>query len=90
MLLKAIKGRVLEFKQIMERRKIERFAYLIAFAQINGDFPDDLNEKELSEIALWDAVARLVRQTVERVRSEQGVTGIIEPEALAPKGDTNE
>jgi len=81
----SLRKRLVEVRQYLAQRKIERYAYLIVASQINGDFPEDMTEKELTEIALWDAVARRVSATVEQIQAQQGVTGIIEPSALAPR-----
>lgn len=80
-----IRKSLVEVRQYLAQRKIERLSYLIAASQINGDFPEDMTEKELSEIALMDAVGRRVNAIVEQIRAEQGMTGIIDPSALAPR-----
>ena len=85
----SLRKRLQEFQQYLDNKKIERYSDLIAAFQISGDFPEDMTEKELAEIALWDAVGRRVSALVEQFQASQGATGIIDKEALAPKGDTN-
>lgn len=81
----SIRKRLVGVRQYLAQRKIERYSYLIAASQINGDFPEDMTEKELSEIALWDAIGRRVGAIVQQIQAEQGMTGIIDPSALAPR-----
>ena len=86
----SIKHRLLEVKQFLAEKKIERMAFLLANWNVSGDFPGDITEKELSEIAMWDAITRRAGALVEAAQKAQGVTGVIGKEALEPRGNDGE